>query len=177
MGYMVWGSCGVMLLTWSAGFLSLLFHMLCKVRPPKRPAECAMPNDPRHITTHDASLPRERGKDSLHQTNSSSVERSLLNVTAENQHDSRLGIIYIINLHFAKIWLLWRAQRYRNTHTVISFLTMIIPYVTRYWKKLHLQQWSGRDKSGMRGLKSLIWRELWTVKSQTDVDGSSRWEE
>lgn len=78
-----------------------------------------MPNDPCLITTHDAWLPKERGKDPLHHTNGPSTERSLLNVTAEKQHDSQLQVIYIINQHLKYN----PAENHKDpqTQTMISF--------------------------------------------------------
>lgn len=60
---------GIMWCDVAEAFLSLLFHMSHEVSssarhdaaPPQGPAARAMPNDPRHITTHDASLPRGEG--------------------------------------------------------------------------------------------------------------------
>lgn len=40
--------------------------------PPRGPAACSVPNDPLHITTHDAVLPGHRRNDSLIQKNKSS---------------------------------------------------------------------------------------------------------
>lgn len=61
--------------------------------------------------------PEERGKDPLRQTNGPSRGRTLLNVTAEKQHDSQLQIDYIINQH---------GREHTQTHAMISYLTMVV---------------------------------------------------
>ena len=142
---MVWRSCGVMLLERSVGFLSLLFHMWREVRSsawnktallqgPCSMVPCQMtpvtlpPMMPRH--------PPGRGV-KIHYTkqNGPSIQRCL---SKRNGWDpARHPASDHLHLESA------HGQKYNTagghgdiqTHTMILFLTMIIFYVTHYWRK------------------------------------------
>lgn len=132
--------------------------------PPQGRAACAMPNDPLHITTHDASLPRERGvKIHYTKTNGPSIHAKI-SVECSSWETARLSTsdhLHHKSTLSRNITLLKGTKTHKHT---LLFLTMIIPCMSHITGKTvevdgdHQQQWSGRDKSGMRGL---IWRELW----------------
>lgn len=134
---------------------------LRRTEPPQGPAACAMPNDPCHITTHDASLPRcprEKGKDSLHQTihtkifvECNSWETARLSTSDHLHHKSTLS---------KNVTLLKGTKTHKRTLRLIFSLRLSrmsnmdwINY-TVHLDSDHQQQWSGREKKGMRGLKS-----------------------
>ena len=180
-GKWFWGLCGWMLQRRSAGSRSLLFHMLRVVRssaqkqaaaPPQGRAACAMPNDPCHITTHDASLPREQRfitpkKWSIH------TELFVESRAAEIQHDPQLQIICIMSQHLNT--QRWNSFIYTDTHcdlfshcdSPISPTSLIKNPLT-----LTIKIFSKQVEVRYDLLYNLIWRELSSV--ETETDGSSR---
>lgn len=139
---------------------------------PQGPAACAMPNDPRHITTHDASLPREGRKDSLHRTN-----RKIF-VECSSWETARLSTtdhLHFKSLLTQNITLLKGMQRHR--HVPWSLFSLRLSQMCDIWyniikMKLHLQQHQEWDKSGMQCLVQVSYGEnyeLWNHR-QTQMD-------